>query len=129
MKNELYEELKAKGLALDIEAIKSCKGRINCVIGLLKKFYNQLNDTSKQEFLKIINTYFKLNISIDELIKKLAEEINNSNDELNKKLDEKINNSNDELIKKLAEEINNSIDELNKKLDEKINNSIDLSDR
>ena len=93
MKNELYEELKAKGLALDIEAIKSCKGRINCVIGLLKKFYNQLNNTSKNAFLEIINKYFKLNISIDELIKKLAEEINNSIDELNKELDEEINNS------------------------------------
>jgi hypothetical protein len=39
--NATYEELKAKGLALDIEAIKQCNGDINCVIALLKTFYNQ----------------------------------------------------------------------------------------
>ena len=80
MEDELYEELKAKGLALDIEAIKQCNGDINCVIALLKTFYNQLNDTSKEEFLKIINTYFNSNISIDELNIEPNEEINNSND-------------------------------------------------
>lgn len=80
MEDELYEELKAKGLALDIEAIKQCNGDINCVIALLKEFYNKLNDNSKQEFLKIFNTYFNLNISIDELNKELDEEINNSID-------------------------------------------------
>lgn len=68
MKDKLYQALIAKGLALDIQAVLDCKGEQDCVIGLLKKYYNNLNNTSKQNFLKIINEKTGLNISDENLI-------------------------------------------------------------
>ncbi|PZP12657.1 MAG: hypothetical protein DI602_08600 [Aliarcobacter butzleri] len=55
MEDELYQALIEKGLALDIQAVRTCNGNQDCVIGLLKDFYNNLNDTSKSNFLNTIN--------------------------------------------------------------------------
>ena len=68
MKDKLYQALIAKGLALDIQAVLSCDGNQDCIIGLIKDFYNNLNNTSKQNFLKIINEKTGLNISDENLI-------------------------------------------------------------